>query len=263
MNRALLLEKTERKWRILVHLRTAVYVSYAVGSLLAGFFIVWLFYEGTLMLCALVGAFVVPTALLLVGGRKKRFSVAKALHFLDFRKKEKVFKRFLILFFVMGVSFGFRSDFVFPLFLDENGFDAETIGVLLGLQISLAGLFSYLFARRVEIRRLILMSGLLYTATLILLGFSSSVFAGVLAVAYGIVEGLLSIGQEGILSRITSRESYGTDIGLLMMGLHSGRTLSLAMSGFLIEMWGFIVPFLMSAVIFAFFYVTSYVILKE
>ena len=263
VNRAFLLEKSEGKWTILVHLRTAVYVSYAVGSLLTGFFIVWLFYEGTLMLCVLVGAFVVPPSLLLVGRRKKRFSLAKALHLLDFRKKKKVFKIFLILFFVMGLSFGFRSGFVFPLFLRKNGFDAETIGVLLGLQILLAGLFSYLFARRVEIKKLILMSGVLYTVILVLLGFSSSVYAGIFVVAYGIVEGLLSIGQEKIFSRITGKESYGTDIGLLTMGLHSGTTLSLAMSGFLISMWGFAAPFLMSASIFAPFYVTSYFILKE
>ena len=263
VNRALLLEKSERKWRILVHLRTTVYVSYAVGSLLAGFFVVWLFYEGTLMLCALVGAFVVPAALLLVGGRKKRFSVGKALRLLDFRKKKKVFKMFLFLFFVMGLSFGFRSGFVFPLFLSANGFDAEVIGVLLGLQVLLAGLFSYLFAKRCEMGKLILVSGVLYTVILALLGFSSSVFAGVLAVVYGIVEGLLSVGQEGILSRITSEGSYGTDIGLVMMGLHSGSTLSLALSGFFIEMWGFIAPFLMSALIFVFFYVGSYFLLKE
>ncbi len=263
VNRAFLLEKSERKWRILVHLRTTVYVSYAVGSLLAGFFIVWLFYEGTMMLCVLVGAFVIPPSLLLVTRRKKRFSVVKALHLVDFRKKEKAFKIFLILFFVMGLSFGFRSGFVFPLFLSENGFDAETVGVLLGLQTLLAGLFSYLFARRIEIKKLILVSGVLYTVTLTLLGFSSSVFAGVLIIAYGIVEGLLSIGQEGILSRITDKESYGTDIGLLMMGLHSGSTFSLAISGFLISMLGFVAPFLMSASIFALFYVTSYFILKE
>ena len=263
VNRPFLLEKSEKKWTISVHLRTAAYVSYAVGSLLTGFLIVWLFYEGTLMLSVLVGAFVIPLSLLLFGRRKKRFSVAKALHLLDFRKKKKVFKVFLILFFVMGLSFGFRSDFVFPLFLSKNGFDAEIIGVLLGLQILLAGLFSYLFARRVELKKLILLSGVLYTVILVLLGFSSSAFAGILVIAYGTIEGLLSIGQEGILSRITGKESYGTDIVLLMMGLHSGRTLSLAMSGLLISMWGFVAPFLMSAWIFSLFYVTSYFILKE
>ena len=55
VNRAFLLEENESKWRILVHLRTAAYVAYAFGSLLAGFFVVWFFYERTLMFCILVG----------------------------------------------------------------------------------------------------------------------------------------------------------------------------------------------------------------
>ena len=59
----------------------------------------------------------------------------------------------------MGLSFGFRSGFVFPLFLSENGFDAETIGMLLALQFLLAGLFSHLLAGRVEIKKHILLSG--------------------------------------------------------------------------------------------------------
>jgi len=263
VNRAFLLEKSEGKWRILVHLRTAAYVAYAGGSLLAGFFIVWFLFEGTLMLCALVGISVVPVALLLVGQRRERFSVAKALYRLDFRRKGKVFKLFLVLFFAMGLSFGFRSGYVFPLFLSENGFNAEIVGVLLGLQVLLAGLFSYFFAKRFELRRLILVSGFIYSIVLVLLGFSSAVFAGFLVVVYGVVEGLLSVGQEGILSRIASEGSYGTDIGLLMMGLHGGNALSLALAGFLIEMWGFLAPFLMSALIFVLFYVGSYFILKE
>jgi len=263
VNRAFLLENSERKWAVLVHLRTAVYVAYAVGSLLTGFFIVWFFYDRTLMLCVLVGAFAIPASLLIVSGKREKFSVAKALHLLDFRKKGKAFKMFLILFFVMGLSFGLRSGFVFPLFLSENGFDTETVGVLIGLQILLAGLFSYLFARRSEMRRLILWSGVLYTVVFVLLGLSSSLFAGLLAVFYGVVEGLLSIGQEGILSRITGEGSYGIDIGLLMMGLHSGNTLSLALSGFLISWWGFMAPFLLSGCIFVAFYVGSYLTLKE
>jgi len=263
VNRAFLLEKSEKKWRVLVHLRTTAYISLAVGSLLAGFFVVWFFYEGTLMLCVLIGALGIPLSLLLVGERKKKLNASEAFHLLDFRNKEKIFKIFLVLFFVMGLSFGFWSGFVFPLFLSDSGFNTETIGVLLGLQILLAGLFSYLFEGRFEIRKLILISGVLYTIVLILLGFTSSVFAAVLVIIYGIVDGLLSIGQEGILSRIIDENSYGTDIGLLMMGLHSGRTLSLAITGLIISMLGFMAPFLLSAIIFVFFYVTSYFILKE
>ncbi len=262
VNRAFLLEKSEKKWATLVNLRTAAFVSYAVGSLIAGFLIVWFFYEGTLILCVLVGAFLIPLAFLLFGGRRKKFTVDKALHLLDFRKKTKIFQIFLVLFLIMGLSLGFRSGFVFPLFLSGNGFDIETIGVLLGLQILLAGLFSYLFAKRVKIKKLILTSGLLYTAILIPLGFSGPVFAGTLVVAYGMVEGLLGIIQERILSRIAGRESYGTDIGLLWMGFHGGETLSLAISGLVISTWGFAASFLMSASIFPFFFVTTCYVMK-
>ncbi len=263
VNRAFLLEESDEKWRALVHLRTTAYISLAVGSLLAGFFIVSFYYEGTLLLAVLIGAFAIPVALLLVGGKGRKLNIAEALHFLDLRKKERIFKIFLALYFVMGLSFGFLSGFVFPLFLDYNGFDTEAIGLLLGLQILLAGMFSYFFARRFEIRKLILMSGVLYTIVLVLLGFSSSFIAAILVVTYGIVDGLLSIGQEGILSKISNKESYGTDIGLLMMGLHSGRTVSLAMCGLLISMLGFAAPFLISAFVFVLFYVGSYLILKE
>jgi len=264
VNRAFLLENTERKWRILVHLRTVAYVSSAVGSLLAGFLIVHFFYEGTMTLCILAGAFVVPLSLLLVSKRKKELSMTKVLRILDFRKKKRIFKVFLVLYFIMGLSFGFVGGFVFPLFLRSKGFATETIGVLLGLQILLAGLFSYLFAGKFEIRKLVLISGVFYTAVLLLFGFSgTAVFAGVLIFAYGVVEGLLSISQEGILSRIANKESYGTDIGLLWTGHHCGRTLSLALSGLLISTLGFTAPFLMSATIFTFFFVSSYFVLKD
>jgi len=263
VNRAFLLEESERKREALVHLRTTAYVSTAIGSLSAGFLIVWLFYTNTLLLCVIVGAFIIPTSLLLVGRRKGEFNMKQALQYLDLRSKEKAFKKFLLLFFIMGLSFGFISGYVFPLFLSENGFDAETIGVFLGIQTLLAGLFSYVFAKKIKVERLILLSGLLYSLVLLLLGFSSYVFAAFLVVMYGVVDGLLSGGQEGILLKISREESYGTDIGILMMGLHGGTTISLATSGFLITLWGFTVPFLLSASIFVVFYVSAYLLLKE
>ncbi len=262
VNRAFLLEKSERKWSVLVNLRTASYISSAVGSLLAGFLVVLLFYENTLTLCALIAVAVIPLSLLLVEERKKKLSMSKALHVLDFRKKKKIFRVCLVLFFVMGLSFGFVSGFVYPLFLSFNGFETETIGLLLGFQVLFAGLVSYFFTGKIEIRKLILISGVLYTFTLILIGASSSTVAGVLVVVYGVIEGLLGIGQEGILSRIADKESYGTDIGLLWMGHHIGRTFSLAMTGIVISILGFAAPFFISAFIYLFFFTTAYVALK-
>lgn len=263
VNRAFLLEKNGRHWRILVYLRTVAYVAYAVGSLVAGFLIVWLFFEGALLVCALFSVLVMSLAFLLVGEKKERFSAAKARRFLDFRKKSRVFKVFLVLFFVFGVSFGLVGGFVFPLFLDNVGFDVEGIGLIVGVEVLVAGLFSYLFSKTSRMRVLILLSGVLFTVTLLLLGFTSWIFAAMLVVLFGSVQGMSSIGQEGILSKICDVECYGTDIGLLMMGLHLGEALSLAMSGFLISVWGFVAPFVLAASTHVFFYVGAYIILKE
>ncbi|MGD8544524.1 MAG: MFS transporter [Candidatus Bathyarchaeota archaeon] len=263
VNRPFLLEKNGGHWRILVYLRASMYVALAVGSLLAGFFVIWFLYEGTMVLCALIGLFVVFLCFLLPNEKKKRFSAKEALHFLDLRKKKRLFKIFLILFFVLGLSWGFVGGFVKPLFLDNLGFAAETIGLILGAQIMLAGIFSYFFSKSSHMRRLILLSGILYSGTFFLLGFLSSVLAGALLISYGLVEGMTSIGQEGILSKITDKNSYGTDIGLLMMGLHVGETLSLALSGLLVSIWGFAAPFLLTALTYAIFSVTSYLILNE
>jgi len=263
VNRAFLLEKSAGHWRILVYLRTVAYVAYAVGSLAAGFLIVWLFFEGAMLVCALFGVLVTSLAFLLVSEKKERFSVAKARRFLDFRKKSRVFKVFLVLFFVLGASFGLVEGFVFPLFLNNVGFGVEEIGLILGVEVLVAGLFSYLFSKTSSIRALILLSGVLFTVTLLLLGFASWIFAAMLVVFFGVVQGISTIGQERILTKISDVECYGIDIGLLMMGLHLGEALSLAMSGFLIALWGFVAPFVLAASTHVFFYVGAYVILKE
>jgi MFS family permease len=263
VNRAFLLEKSEGSWKVLVYLRTAAYVAFAVGSLLAGFFVVWFLFEGTMLLCALFGVFVIALSLTLPKEMKARFSMDKALKFLDFRKKTRVFKIFLFLFFMMGVSFGFVGSFVIVMLLSNGGFDSEMIGVIVGVQVLLAGLFSYLFSKTGNMRLLVLVSGILFSATFFLIGFVGIVLAAALVVFFGFVQGMASIGQEGILSKICDKESYGTDIGLLMTGLHVGESLSLAMSGLLIEQLGLVAPFVLAASTQVVFFAGSYVILKE
>ncbi|NWG10301.1 MFS transporter [Candidatus Bathyarchaeota archaeon] len=263
VNRAYLLEKNGGHWRILVYLRTVAYVAYALGSLIAGFLIVWFLFEGTMLTCTLLSVFVLLLALLLAAEKRGQFNMAKALRFLDFRKKTRVFKIFLVLFFVMGVSFGFVGGYVVTLFLDEVGFNVEEIGLILGIEILVAGLFSYLFAKTTRMRELTLLSGILFSITLFLLGFTGWILAAALLILFGVVQGMASIGQEGILSIISDKESYGTDIGLLMMGLHLGEAFSLALSGVLIALWGFAAPFMLAASMYAIFYVGTYMLLKE
>ncbi|MEM3873628.1 MAG: MFS transporter [Candidatus Bathyarchaeia archaeon] len=263
VNRAYILERSKGNWRLLVNLRAVVYVAYAFGGLIAGFLAALILYEGTMILCALLGFFGLLLSFTLIDERKGDFTVEQALRFLDFRKKGRRFKIFLFLFFMMGLAFGFRSGYVIPYFLSTVGFSAEDVGLVFGAMILMAGLSSYIFSRCHDVKKLILISGIVYSALLIPLGFSFPVLAAVLVVAVGFAEGMNSVGQEGILSKICDRESYGTDIGLLMMGLHLGESASLALSGILIANWGFTASFVLAATIYAVFYIGAFALYGE
>ncbi|MEM3770659.1 MAG: MFS transporter [Candidatus Bathyarchaeia archaeon] len=263
VNRAYLLERSQGNWRLLVNLRTIVYIAFAVGSLIAGFLAALILYEGTMILCVILGILGFLLSFTLIDERKGNFTVKQALRVLDFRKKGRKFKIFIFLFFMIGLAFGFRSGYVIPYFLNAVGFSPEDVGLIFGAMILMAGLSSYIFSRYYDVKKLILISGIIYSALLIPLGLSPAILAAVLVVAVGFAEGINSVGHEGILSKICDEESYGTDIGLLMMGLHLGESASLALSGILIANWGFTVSFALAATIYAVFYVGAFTLYGE
>lgn len=263
VNRAFLLERNGGEWRGLAYLSAVTRAAWAVGSLLAGYLMALLLYEGTMLFCTLLGALVFSLSMLLVDGGSGNFSLSRALRLLDFRNKGKIFKFYLLVFLVTGLSFGFRSDFVTPLFLYGNGFSIEAVGLIVGMQTLLAGLSMFIFSKSSQVERVILFSGLLYTLTFSMLGFSSSLFAGILVIVAGFLDGMSSLGQEVVFSKICSRESYGTDISLLMTAYHLGHSLGLILAGALISIWGFAAPFLLSAFCYIFFYTNLYILLKR
>jgi MFS family permease len=263
VNRAFLLEQDNGQLKTLIRLRTIVYVAYAVGSFAAGYLVAWILFEGTMLLCAAFGAVVVLVALTLKHEKKEEFELSKALHFLDFRRKEKLFRKFLILFCMMGVSLGLIGGFVLTWYLDGSGFNLEAIGLIIGTQILLAGIFTYLFSKTTRTRQTILLSGIMFAVTFLILGFTAPILAAVLIVFYGATQGIASIGQEAIASRISDKRSYGTDIGLLWTGFHITESLSLALTGIMISQWGFTVPFILSALTYLIFAVGSYFSLKQ
>jgi MFS family permease len=258
VNRAFLLEQNGGQLKALIHLRIVVYIAFAVGSFIAGYLIAWILFEGAMLLCATLGLVVALLALTLKRGTAKQFDFSRALRFLDFRKKDVLFKKFLALFCMMGVSFGLIGGFVLTWFLDANGFNLEMIGLMFGVQILLAGVFLHLFSKTTRTRQSILLSGILFAMTFLALGFVAPVLAAVLVVFYGAIQGIASIGQEAIASRISDRESYGTDIGLLWTGFHVTESISLVLTGIMISQWGFIVSFVLAALTYLAFAVGSY-----
>jgi MFS family permease len=263
VNRAFLLEQGGGQLKTLIRLRTVVYIAYAVGSFLAGYLIAWILFEGVMLLCAAFGVVVVLVALTLKRGKKEEFDFSKALRFLDFRKKEKLFRKFLILFCMMGVSLGLIGGFVLTWYLDANGFNLETIGLILGAQILLAGMSSHLFSKTTRTRQTILLSGIMFAVTFLILGFTAPFLAAALMVFYGAIQGIASIGQEAIASRISDKRSYGTDIGLLWTGFHITESFSLALTGIMISQWGFTAPFVLAALTYLIFAIGSYFSLKD
>ena len=263
VNRAFLLEQGGGQLKALIRLRTFAYVAYAVGSFLAGYLIAWILFEGAMLLCAVFGVVVALIALTLKREERGKFDFSKALRFLDLRRKEKTFRKFLILFCIMGVSMGLIGGFVFTWYLDASGFSLEMIGMVLGAQILTAGLFSHLFSRIEKTRLSILLAGILFAVTFLVLGFAAPFIAATLLVFYGAVQGIASIGQEAIASRISDKRSYGIDIGLLWTGFHIAESFSLAITGIMISQWGFTAPFVLAALTYLTYAVGSYLSFKD
>jgi hypothetical protein len=103
----------------------------------------------------------------------------------------------------------------------------------------------------------------MFAVTFLILGFAAPFLAAALIVFYGAIQGIASIGQEVIASRISDKRSYGTDIGLLWTGFHITESISLALAGIMISQWGFTAPFVLAALTYLIFAVGSYLSLKD
>jgi len=262
VNRAFILEHGKKKWKNLSRFRSFSRIFTALGVLVAGFLITWIFYPNTLIFCILISLLIIPSALAIVEKKKGKFRIEKAFDNLDLRKKGVTFRKVLFLFLLLGLSFGLIAGYVFPLFLIENKFSPEIIGTLLGIQILLSGFSIYFSIGKGRLDKIILYGGLFYSLVLFLIGFSSSILAVAFILIFGIADGIITNVQEGIYSKVTKDGTYATDIGLLLLGFHGGRTVTLALSGFLITFYGFNFLFSLSALIFVLFFSYAYYIFK-
>jgi len=191
-------------------------------------------------------------ALTIIEKKKEKLHVKKIFQHLDLNKKHVLFKRALFVFLMLGISRGFITSYVFPLFLQEVGFDVKVIGTLLGIQGVLIG-FSVFYLGKLK-RKFLFYWALFYSFILFLIGISAIILeitlVGFLVTIFGITQGIRVVFEEDIFSQITKDGSYSTDIALLATGFHFGSTISLALSGFLITLYGFSPVFLLSALIF-------------
>ncbi|MGC8811984.1 MAG: hypothetical protein ACP5O8_00130, partial [Candidatus Aenigmatarchaeota archaeon] len=224
------------------------------------FLIVFLLYSNVLIFCVLVSILSIFPALKISEKKKVSFDVKKIFEILDINKKPKIFKVALIAFFILGLSLGLTADYIFPLFLKENGLETETIGLILGAQAFIVGISLSYFVIRLSFKKIIVYSAILYFSLLLLLCFIKGFLVSLILIAFGFAYGLLTAGIEAIFTKTTTNYfAYGTDVGLLMTTFHAGKTISLGVSGFLISFYGFPPLFLASALIF---FLYSFLVLK-
>lgn len=252
VNRASILEQSDKeqnKQRNLMHLQITVFISNAIGIFVSGFLITYLFFSNIIIFCAAISLITLPSVFVLKDKLKTKITFSRLIDKMNLKKKSALFKRFILLFCILGIFNGLTADYIFPTFLKSKGFDAENIGMLLGLEILLSGIFVFLFRKWKNLRKLILLSGLLTMIFLAPIGFSNYIFIVVLTVLLGMSGGISQVAMEIISMKTANQKSYGSDIGLLFIGFHIARTVTLAFSGFIIATLGFGNVFAIAAII--------------
>ena len=261
VNRAYFLDYNKKSEKVLTKMSGIDSLFGALGILLAGFLVANLFYGKTLLLLIILSLLIFPNAKKLVNKKKDGFNFFSILRALDFRGKDKKFKNFLAIFFLIGLSWGLSSSYVFPLFLKEIGVSLENIGLLLGLRALLVGVFIYSlhsFLFTWSNKEKVLIGGLLTALTLLILPFTSIKVLPLLIIMMGAVTGIGAAGREAIFVEVADHNSLGADIGILMIGTHVGMSTAEAMSGFIIESFGFSIIFIAASVLYALFSLAAF-----
>jgi len=259
VNRAYFIDHSkEKEEEMLVKMRGVNSVFEALGTIIAGFLVAMILYEKVLLFLIILSLLIFPNVKMLKDkfrGKIKPMIIFKAL---DFRHKGKKFKNFILIFFLIGLSWGLISGYILPLFLKTRGVTIGNIGVLLGVWTFLNGIFAYIFHSIWSGKKKILVGGILSSISISVLSFCDPVLLPLLIFCLGVANGIANAGYETIFVSVADYNSLGRDIGILMIGTHLGMSITQALSGFVITSLGFSILFIMSAVLYLLFSVTAF-----
>lgn len=265
VNRAFLLEQGKDKKKNLVYMRIVDNIAQASGRFIIGFLIAYIFFYNALLFLAVTSLLLIPFALTIKDKKvKNKFNFSNIKRILNLNNKKKDFKKFLLFYSFWGLSNGIIfTGYVIPLFLNSKNFSPEIIGVLLSIQLFIAGITGYLI-KKLKLKHILITSAILYVIFISLLDFVNYYMLAIfISVLLGITIGFIYIGNEFMFSHITGKESYATDLALVITGFHIGRSISEALAGFLIPLFGYISVFSYSILTFLIFSIGSYTIFKD
>jgi predicted MFS family arabinose efflux permease len=224
-----------------------------VGRLLAGFLAIFFINEKVLLSCV-VFAILIFFVALTIKEKKEKVQIKKFFQYFDLKNKHPLFLRGFFLCFLIGISVGLSGSYVLPLFLKSLSFETKNIGILLGFQTLLMGIFIFFFGKLKKKKWFLI--GLFYSIILFLISYFKNPFlVSLLVLLLGITYGIVPVFNEDLFSRLIKDGSFATDIGILTLAIHLGRALSLSFSGFLVNLFGFWSVFFLGGIIFILFLV--------
>jgi MFS family permease len=248
INRPLVMDHSKDKKYGLILLRVYDEIFSAVGILISGFLISYLLFSNTLLFVFVIGLLIIPLSFVVKEENNTEGSFKKAFSFLNFLNRTSTFKKFMIFYFIMGLSDGFSTAYIFPLFLSQKLFSPDLIGFILGIQTVITGVFIFLF-RKISLKKAMIL-GLSYPILLFILPIFSDVPLALLVLIIGIPGGLIIGASEGVVGLVSKKKSYGSDSGILFLGYNLARTINLSLSGLLISLYGFFTLFSLSSILF-------------
>lgn len=263
VNRAYFMDHSKEKEAALIKLRGVDSALGALGMMAAGFMVVLLFYGNTILLMIGLSLMILPNVRLMKDAVKfhEKLDLAQVVRALDFRRKSPKFKNFIVIFTLIGLSWGFITGYILPVFLSSVGVPVQEIGLLLGARALCNAGVLYLFTKLWSGKRKILVGGLAFAASmgaLALLAGSGAATVSVIVVLTGLVAGVADAGYETIFVSVSDHNFIGRDIGILMIGLQAGASLTQALSGYVITYMGYPSMFFMAAMLYALFSLAAY-----
>ncbi|HDI73749.1 MAG TPA: MFS transporter [Candidatus Korarchaeota archaeon] len=263
VNRPFVLEHTKEARSSLAGVIGTTMIFSSLGSLLAGIISTRLSLDTTLLFFLPLSAAVILTSLTMkeIMG-KRRVSLRAILSGLNPLRKDKEFQKLIAGYVLAGFAVGTGLSYVMPLYYSSKGLSASQVGVAMSIQSMTSGMLTYFITTRLGSRMFLSLAGVIYFSSFLLLGLSPTPPL-ILPIFAGIASSIFNGTNETLLSIFPEKGSYGADVALLMLGLHSGNTIAQAIAGFIVVRAGFLPVFLISASAYFSFTVIAYLLARK
>ena len=233
----------------------------AVGALLQGHS-----FEVTLLFFMLLGFVLLGASFLVEGRRKAKVKFGKIFGQLDFRSKSDFLKRTSLVLILQSVATTVPLTLIFPLFLNEMGYDYWLIGLVVAAYYLVSAVVAFFLSKKGEVYVFVCMW---VGAFLFLFGAAAiPLLHGVWVIPFILLMGIgdgtsMPIWEILIFNSVRSKKDVSSDIALLHTPPNLCSAVGLILGGVLVKSVGYWSVFLLCGVLFALFSYFSTKLLRE